>query len=138
VLNPLMLPQAVLDGLAVLPALLRQAEEANRTLNDAIGRADRISAQADQLITQADQIQESFLRAHATLELMVERGDELLSTASDARTGLEGAQAELSRANDQVAKIIEMGGPLERGVDRLDRIVSRVRRDTQEGAGEGS
>jgi hypothetical protein len=28
-----------------------------------------------------------------------------------------------------VAKIIEMGGPLERGVDRLDRIVSRVRRD---------
>ena len=60
---------------------------------------------------------------------MVERGDELLSTAHDARAGLEGAQAELSRANDQVAKIIEMGGPLERGVDRLDRIVSRVRRE---------
>ncbi len=74
-------------------------------------------------------VQESFVRAHATLELMVERGDDLLSTASDARVGLEGAQAELARANDQVAKIIEMGGPLERGVDRLDRIVSRVRRD---------
>ena len=32
--------------------------------------------------------------------------------------------------------MIDMGGPLERGVDRLDRIVSRVRRDTQEDTGE--
>jgi len=129
VLNPLSLPQAVIDGLAILPALLKEAQAANRTLTEAIDRADRISAQADRLIAQAELVQDSFVRAHATLELMVERGDELLSTAHDARTGLEGAQAELSRANDQVAKIIEMGGPLERGVDRLDRIVSRVRRE---------
>lgn len=128
-LNPLTLPQAVIDGLAVLPALLKEAQSANRTLTQAIDRADRISEQADLLIAQAELVQETFLRAHATLELMVERGDDLLNTASDARTGLEGAQAELARANDQVAKIIEMGGPLERGVDRLDRIVSRVRRE---------
>jgi hypothetical protein len=137
VLNPLTLPQAVIDGLAIMPALLKEAQAANRTLTEAVERADRISTQADRLIAQAELVQESFVRAHATLELMVDRGDELLTTASDARTGLEGAQAELARANDQVAKIIEMGGPLERGVDRLDRIVSRVRRDTQEGTGEG-
>ncbi len=129
VLNPLTLPQAVIDGLAVLPALLKEAQAANRTLTEAVERADRISAQADRLIVQSELVQASFERAHATLELMVERGDELLATASDARGGLEGAQAELARANDQVAKIIEMGGPLDRGVDRLDRIVARVRRD---------
>ena len=129
VLNPLTLPQTVIDGLATLPALLKEAQEANRTLAQAIDRADRISAQADRLIEQADLVQDTFVRAHATLELMVERGDDLLNTASDARTGIESAQAELARANDQVAKLIDMGGPLERGVDRLDRIVSRVRRD---------
>jgi len=114
-LNPLALPQAVIDGLAVLPALLKEAQAANRTLTEALERADRINAQADRLIAQADQI---------------------LTTASDARAVLETAQEELNRANAQVARVIEMGGPLERGVDRLDRIVSRVRRDTQEGTGE--
>ncbi len=114
-INPLTLPQAVVDGLAVLPALLTEAQAANRTLAEALERADRIDAQADRLIAQADKI---------------------LATAHDAREVLDGAQAELARANDQVAKIIEMGGPLERGVDRLDRIVSKVRRDTQEGTGE--
>ena len=54
VLNPLTLPQAVIDGLAVLPALLKEAQAANRTLTEALERADRINAQADRLIAQAD------------------------------------------------------------------------------------
>ena len=98
----------MIDGLAVLPALLKEAQAANRTLTEALERADRINAQADRLIAQADQI---------------------LATASRRARGARAAQAELDRANDQVARVIEMGGPLERGVDRLDRIVSRVRRD---------
>ena len=114
-LNPLALPQAVIDGLAVLPQLLAEAQEANRTLREALERADRINAQADRMIEQADRI---------------------LATASDAREVLENAQAELERANDQAARVIAMAGPMERGVDRLDRIVSRVRRDTQEDTGE--
>ena len=67
-LNPLTLPQAVIDGLAVLPALLKEAQAANRTLTEALERADRINAQADRLIAQADKI---------------------LATASDAREVLE-------------------------------------------------
>ena len=35
VLNPLTLPQAVIDGLAILPALLKEAQAANRTLAEA-------------------------------------------------------------------------------------------------------
>ncbi len=67
---------------------------------------------------------------------LIAQADRILETAADARGTLESAQAELERANDQAARVIAMAGPMERGVDRLDRIVSRVRRD--EGTGEGS
>ncbi len=107
-LNPLALPQAVIDGFSILPELLAEAQEANRTLREALERAEAISAQAERLIAQADRI---------------------LATASDARETLESAQAELERANEQAARVIAMAGPMERGVDRLDRIVARVRRE---------
>ena len=53
-LNPLALPQAVIDGFAVLPALLKEAQAANRTLTEALERADQINDQADRMIEQAD------------------------------------------------------------------------------------
>jgi ABC-type transporter Mla subunit MlaD len=136
VLNPLALPQAVVDGLAVLPQLLHEARLANDRLAQAIERADRITAQADlmmkqadRVIEQADELMESFDRAHVTLARMLEQGEELTTMGSDARVELARAQEQLAQANSQAARLIDMGGPIERAGDRLDRIVSRVRRD---------
>ena len=54
----------------------------------------------------------------------------ILEASMSARDQLRETQAELSHANAQVAKIIEMSGPLELVGDRLERVVSRLRRDS--------
>jgi ABC-type transporter Mla subunit MlaD len=158
VLNPLALPQAVIDGFGVLPAMARDARRATELLEASLRRADDIVDRADRLL-------ESFDRAEKTIAVLVERGEELvamgnaasselaqarlqleravpsvealqaqagplLDTAANARAEMEKAGDELARANVQMARVIDLGGPLEKAGDRLERIVSRVRRDS--------
>jgi ABC-type transporter Mla subunit MlaD len=157
-LNPLALPQAVIDGFAALPGMARDARRATELLEASLSRADDIVDRADRLL-------ESFDRAEATIALLVERGGELvamgnatsselaqarlqleravptvealqaqagplLDTAAHAREQLEKAGEELHRANAQMTRVIDLGGPLEKASERMERIRSRVRRDS--------
>ena len=157
-LNPLALPQAVIDSLAVLPAIARDARRAADQMDRIIERADRVIEQTDRLLERFDAaeatiaelveggrrleaigasankeaaaVRKSLERAIPTAEALNAHAEPLLETAAHAREGLAGAQAELARANVQMARVIELSGPLEKASDRLERVVGRLRRDS--------
>ena len=160
VLNPLTLPQTVIDSLAVLPAIARDARRANEQMEQMIERADRVIDQADRLMERFDAaeqtiaelveggrrleamgasanaeaaaVRESLERAIPTAEDLSRQSGPILEMSTHARDELAKANAELAKANVQVARVIELSGPLEKASDRLERVVGRLRRDTGE------
>ena len=159
-LNPLALPQAVIDSLAVLPAIARDARRANELMSQTLERADRLIAQTDRLLERFDAaeqtiaelveggrrleamgasataeaaaVRESLDRAIPTAEDLSRQSGPILEMSAHARDELAKANAELARANVQVARVIELSGPLEKASDRLERVVGRLRRDPGE------
>jgi len=157
VLNPLALPQAVLDSLAFLPAIASDARRATVQMDQILERADRVIEQTDRLLERFDAaertiaelteggrrleamgasataegtaLRESLARAIPTAEALNAHAEPLLESAAHAREGLAGAQSELARANVQMARVIELSGPLEKVGDRLERVVGRLRRE---------
>ena len=156
-LNPLALPQAVIDSLAFLPAIARDARRATEQMDQIIERADQVIEQTERLLERFDTAEEtiaelvdgglrleamgaaatseaaavrkSLERAIPTAEALNAHAEPLLDTAEHTREGLAGAQEELARANAQMARVIELSGPLEKASDRLERVVGRLRRD---------
>ena len=159
-LNPLALPQAVIDSLAVLPAIARDARRANELMSLTLERADRLIEQTDRLLERFDAaeqtiaelveggrrleamgasataeaaaVRESLDRAIPTAEDLSRQSGPILEMSAHARDELAKANAELARANVQVARVIELSGPLEKASDRLERVVGRLRRDPGE------
>ena len=159
-LNPLALPQAVIDSLAVLPAIARDARRANELMGQTLERADRLIEQTDRLLERFDAaeqtiaelveggrrleamgasataeaaaVRESLDRAIPTAEDLSRQSGPILEMSAHARDELAKANAELARANVQVARVIELSGPLEKASDRLERVVGRLRRDPGE------
>lgn len=157
-LNPLALPQAVIDSLAVLPAIARDTRKATDQMEQVLERSDRLIEQTERLLerfeaaeetiaelveggrrleamgesatAEAAAVRKSLERAIPTAEALNAHAEPLLETAAHAREGLTGAQDELARANAQMARMIDLSGPLEKAGDRLERVVGRLRRDS--------
>lgn len=159
-LNPLALPQAVVDSLAVLPAIAKDARRATAQMEQMIERADRVIEQTDLLLDRFDVAQETIAelvdggrrleamgaaanaeaaavretieRSAPVAEALSEQSGPMLEMSERAREELARANELLAAANEQVARVIEMGGPIEKASDRLERVVGRLRRDTPE------
>jgi len=161
-LNPLALPQAVIDSLAFLPAIARDARRATDQMDQILERADRVIEQTDRLLERFDAAEDtiaelveggrrleamgatataetaamrkSFERAIPTAEELNAHVEPLLEAAAQAGEDLASAQSELARTNVKMARLIDLSGPLEKAGDRLERVVGRLRRD---GTGSG-
>ncbi len=157
-LNPLALPQAVIDSLAFLPAIAKDARRATDQMDRLLERADRVIEQTDRLLVRFDSAEETFAelveggrrleamgatataetaavrvaleRAIPTAEGLNAHAEPLLESAAQAHEGLADMRQELARANAQMARVIELSGPLEKVGERLERVVGRLRRDS--------
>jgi ABC-type transporter Mla subunit MlaD len=146
VVNPISLPADVVQALIELPGRLARAIEVGERLDgrgealvEAAERAekfadrlveggdklviaaDRSEATADKLLASAEKLVQAAASAQDEARALRDQGGPILESSNSARDQLEKATAELARANEQVARIIEMSGPLERVVNRLRR-----------------
>jgi methyl-accepting chemotaxis protein len=132
---------AVLEAFGRAERTAEKLLASGESLVEATGRAeglvDRLIDSGESLLASAEGAQrearaatEALERSLPTIQELSRLGEPILQASIQAREQLVETQQELSRANAQIARILDMSGPLERASDRLERIVSRVRRDS--------
>ena len=156
--NPLSLPFALAGAVASVPRgvlLLEQAVAQAAALNEtgraALGRMDELTERGDLVLEELAVARETFaeamlqidrLTAHGdaavqaieatrpTAELIAEHAGSMIEAAQRASQQLRETQAELERANEQVARVLEMAEPLDRMTTRAQKLAGTLRRDT--------
>ena len=104
-LNPLALPQAVIDSLTVLPAIARDARRATQQMDQMLERADR-------LIEQTDRLLERFDAAEQTIAELVEGGRRLEAMGASATAEAAAVRESLDKAIPTAEELSRQSGPI--------------------------
>jgi ABC-type transporter Mla subunit MlaD len=155
--NPLSLPFALIGALAALPRALLLLEQAvvqaaalNETGAAALIRMDELNKRGDLVLEELAEARETFAEAMIQIDRLTAHGDAavkaieatrptaeriaaqakpMIEEARRARDQLRESHAELARANEQVARVLEMAEPLDRMTTRAQKIAGTLRRD---------
>jgi ABC-type transporter Mla subunit MlaD len=140
--NPLSVPFAVLEAIVAIPRgvavleeavaqaaalnergdlVLEELAEARATFAEAMLQIDRLTEHGDAAIAAIESTRPTAERIAASAEPMIE-------AAGRARDQLKDAQAELARANEQLARALEMAEPLDRMTSRAQKLAGSLRR----------
>ncbi|MEA2457882.1 MAG: hypothetical protein QOC95_854 [Thermoleophilaceae bacterium] len=142
----LLLEQAV----AQAAALNETGEEARRLLVASLERVDQLNERGDLVLAELAEARETFAEAmervdrlgeqgalvlaaieatRPTAERIADHAEPMVAAAQSASAQLRETQAELERANEQVARALEMAEPLDRMTSRAQKLAGTLRRD---------
>jgi ABC-type transporter Mla subunit MlaD len=103
-------------------AVLEELAEARATFAEAMVKVDRLSDQGDRVLDEIAGSRDLVARLMAG-------GDDLVAAGDRAAGQLRVTQAELEKANEQVARALEMAEPLDRMTTRAQKIAGTLRRE---------